>query len=312
MKKHKILIVDYEPSVLKVLASILIKAGYECITLDNSDEVLSLVGKDIPDLLIIDRAMPGKDGLAVSREIKKKPRFSQIPILMLTGACSEEERIDALESVVDDYYCKPFNPNELLAKIKAILRHSTRIRDSNPTTRLPGGNALEEEVNRRLTHGEVFALMHVDIDNFKAYADAYGFNSANRMIKLCGKILIQAIEAFDEGHPFLSHVGGDDFIIITGVELFERVALKIIDLFDSQVQSCFKKEDLDRGSFTGGDRKGEARDFPITSLSIGSTTNMKRLFHDASEMGSYLVKAKNRAKQLEKKKQGKSTFFHLE
>jgi diguanylate cyclase (GGDEF)-like protein len=312
LKKFKILAIDNDIQVLQILEKILSKAGYECITEIEAVNSVKSALREQPDLIIIDRMMPGKDGVEIAIEIKSKPQLSQIPILMLTAMCSEDEKIFALERGIDDYFCKPFSSKELLAKIKAILRHSTRVRDSNPTTNLPGGNALEEEINRRLREGTVFALLHVDIDNFKTYADSYGFNSANRMIRLCGKILVNAIESLDLAGSFLSHIGGDDFIIVTPPQSHEKLARKIIEFFDGHIGSCFKKEDSARGYYTSLDRKGSKRDFPITTVSIGIVSNEKRPFIDASEMGTYLVKAKNRAKEAEEKKQHRSTFFFLD
>lgn len=308
MRKYKILALDNEPLVLKTLEGILLRAGYECILTSDGDTAIKKALLDPPDLFIIDRMMPGKDGLTVAKEIKKKARLSQIPILMLTGMCSEEDKVSALESVIDDYYCKPFSPVELIAKIKAILRHSTRIRDSNPTTHLPGGNALEDEIKRRISSNEIFALMHIDIDNFKAYADTYGFNSANKMIRLCGKILGNTVESSSDNDAFLSHIGGDDFIIVTNINEYESLAWRIIDAFDSHVYTCFKKEDVEKGTFKSTDRKGKDKEFPVTTLSIGIISNENRAFRDASEMGKVLVRAKNKAKRTV----GKSNFFFLD
>lgn len=312
MKKHRILVIDNEEPVLKILNNILTRAGYECeISLDG-DTGIKMALANPPDLIIIDRVMPDRDGIDISREIKRKHRLSHVPILMLTGMCSEDDKVSAFESGIDDYFCKPFSTNELLAKIKAILRQSSRSRDSHPTTNLPGGNALEEEITRRLAMGKIFSLMHVDIDNFKAFADSYGFNSANKMIRLCGKTLTQVVEHLDHLCTMLFHIGGDDFIVVTSPEDHENLAKSIIDQFTTHVTACFKKEDAARGFYRGTDRRGEKKEFPLTTISIGIISNVSMTFHDATEMGQFLVKAKNMAKQAEEKQGGRSTYVYLE
>jgi DNA-binding response OmpR family regulator len=312
LKKYRILVVDNEEPVLKVLYTILTRAGYECETTLNGETGIRMALANPPDLIILDRVMPDMDGIEISYMLKKKHRLSQIPILMLTAMCSEEDKISALENGIDDYFCKPFSTKELLAKIKAFLRHSSRIRDSHPTTNLPGGNALEEEITRRLAAGKIFSLMHIDIDNFKSFADSYGFNSANKMIRLCGRILTSVIEPHDHMSTFLFHIGGDDFIIITSPDEHENLARAIIEKFDLHVKGCFKKEDAARGFYKGLDRIGEKRDYPLTTLSIGIISNVRMSFQDATEMGHLLVKAKNRAKQDEAKQNHKSTYIYME
>lgn len=312
MKEHKILVIESDPQMLKVLRNILTKSGFECGTAGDGVTGMEMAVRESPDLIIIDRMTGLEDGIAIACEIKGKPRLTQIPILMLITSCSEEDKISALESCVDDFVCKPFSTNEFIAKIKAILRHSTRIRDSHPTTNLPGGNALEKEIDRRLRKGDIFALLHVDIDNFKAYADSYGFNKANRMIKLCGEIIGDVVEDLGDSSAFLAHIGGDDFIIIIGTDYYESVANEIIRAFDDQRGVCFNEEDLSRGCFKALDRKGEYRDFPITTLSIGIISNEKGSYRDASEMGSSLVKAKNKAKSRDLQCHQASSYIFLE
>jgi diguanylate cyclase (GGDEF)-like protein len=312
LRKHRVLIVDDDPHITQVLTTVLEKAGYEPFNTPDSADVIEKALNESPDLIILDIEPPGGEKACLTEEIRLKPMLYQIPIILLTNRCSEEERIMALDRGIDDVFCKPFSPKELLAKVKAILRQSTRSRDSNPTTHLPGGNALEEEIRSRLRQGRCFALLHVDIDNFKAYADSYGFNSANKMIRLSGKILGNAVEAAGDRSTFLSHIGGDDFIIVTSNDRYQELAEKIMELFDEQVSGCFRKEDAARRFYVSTDRKGEKKEFPVTTVSIGIISNESREFSDPSEMGTFLVQAKNRAKQKEGKAKTKSTYFFLD
>lgn len=312
MRKYRILLIDEDQELLDALEMTLANAGYVCIPEVNGEKAIETALKNPPDLIILDKIMTKMDGITLASRIKKKPRFSQVPILMLTAACTIEDKISALESYVDDYVCKPFSTSELLAKIRAILRHSTRTRDSHPTTHLPGGNALEEEINRRIVRGDTFALMHVDIDNFKAYADSYGFNKANRMIRMVGASIVQVVESMDLPNTFISHVGGDDFIIVTDMEHYELLAEEIIAAFDGEVAAFFTEEDLARKVFTGLTRRSQKRDFPITTVSIGIISNEEMKFEDAAETSDALARAKNKAKQKEPGKSAASSYFYLD
>jgi two-component system, OmpR family, response regulator MprA len=119
----KILVVDDERAVRESLRRALVLEGYEVDLAENGDEALEYVGRAEPDALILDVLMPGMDGLQVSRRLRR--RGSQIPILMLTARDAVENRVAGLDAGADDYVTKPFALEELLARVRALLRRAT-------------------------------------------------------------------------------------------------------------------------------------------------------------------------------------------
>ena len=151
------------------------------------------------------------------------------------------------------------------------------------------------------------------IDNFKPFNDYYGFQRGDVVIKAIGEIISGVTRSMGTGFScYCGHIGGDDFIVITSPEDHENLAKSIIDQFNTHVTTCFKKEDAARGFYKGTDRRGEKKEFPLTTISIGIISNVKTSFHDATQMGQFLVKAKNMAKQAEEKQGGRSTYVYLE
>lgn len=117
----KILIIEDDPSIGKLLRRALILEGYETDLSDDGYKGLDAFSKEEPDLVILDLMLPGIDGIEVCRRIRET---SPLPILMLTARDMVEDRVLGLDSGADDYVTKPFDPDELLARVRALLRRS--------------------------------------------------------------------------------------------------------------------------------------------------------------------------------------------
>lgn len=118
----RILVVDDEPSIVKVLAYNLERAGYEVLVARDGVEALTLARPGRPDLVILDLMLPGLDGLEVCRSLRRE---RDVPVIMLTARDSEIDRVVGLELGADDYVVKPFSVRELMARVKNVLRRAT-------------------------------------------------------------------------------------------------------------------------------------------------------------------------------------------
>jgi len=141
MSKPIVLVVDDEPQILRVIRASLPLRGYEVITASSGEEALDQIGKQVPDLIILDLVMPEISGLDVCRRVRE---FSTVPIIVLSAKGAESDKVAALDLGADDYVTKPFGMDELLARVRAVLRRL----------------ALSESENRVLTVGDV----SVDVD----------------------------------------------------------------------------------------------------------------------------------------------------
>ena len=119
---EKILIADDEESLVEFIGRALKKHGYRVITAHDGDNALFLVGEELPDLVILDLMMPLMDGWEVCRRAKSDPATKDIPIIMLTARSSAEDAVQGLDLGADDYMRKPFSLDELLARVRALLR----------------------------------------------------------------------------------------------------------------------------------------------------------------------------------------------
>jgi len=117
---EKILIVDDEPAIIKLAQIYLKKEGFSTLAAGNGIDALKVIASESPDLLILDIMLPGIDGLEVCRQLRSDKNW--IPILMVTARDDDIDKIVGLEIGADDYLTKPFNPKEMVARVKALLR----------------------------------------------------------------------------------------------------------------------------------------------------------------------------------------------
>ncbi|MDD5505363.1 MAG: response regulator [Candidatus Omnitrophica bacterium] len=123
--KEKILIVEDEKDIIKMLEYNLKKEGFKVIDARDGEDALDLAVREYPDLILLDLMLPGIDGLEVCKALKRESKTSSIPIIMLTAKSQESDKVVGLELGADDYITKPFSPRELIARIKAVLRRAT-------------------------------------------------------------------------------------------------------------------------------------------------------------------------------------------
>jgi DNA-binding response OmpR family regulator len=121
MSPTEILIVEDEPSIAEVVSLYLKRAGYQVTSIKDGKTALKTLEQHMPDLLILDLMLPGIDGLAITRWVRDQ---SDLPIIMLTARRAEGDRIAGLEMGADDYVVKPFSPQELVSRVRAVLRRT--------------------------------------------------------------------------------------------------------------------------------------------------------------------------------------------
>ena len=148
-ENHKILVVDDDMRLRALLERYLTEQGFVVRSVANAEQMDRLLVRESFHLMVLDLMLPGEDGLSICRRLRSQD--NNIPIIMLTAKGDEIDRIVGLEVGADDYLPKPFNPRELLARLRAILRRHT--------TELPGAPSQEEAVKMILSASSVVMWM---------------------------------------------------------------------------------------------------------------------------------------------------------
>ena len=295
MPKSRVLTVDDDPDTLNILGAVL-GGEYEVVRAATGHECLDLVKAELPDLVVLDFDLPDMQGSEVCRILRRDPLFLGTPILMLTGKGEIEDKVAGLDAGVDDYVVKPFDPEELSARVRMLLRRSRTNLDANPLTRIPGNISIAGQLEERIDGKEDFAVLYIDIDNFKAVNDYYGFERGDRVIKETARILIRCTQEKGAGDDFIGHIGGDDFVIVTTAARAETIAGSIVEEFDNAAPGFFDEEDRNRGYVEVKARDGLMRRFGLPTISIGVVSTEHGTFSHVAEVGSVGAELKQAAK----------------
>jgi PleD family two-component response regulator len=299
MAKKKVLIVDDEADVRDVLKIVLEAEDYETMEASNGEEAIEKVSRRPPDLIILDFMMPKMNGPEVCRALKKDLLLRHIPIIMLTGRGELPDKVKGIDAGADDYIVKPFEPTELIARVKMIMRRAEIDLDANPLTRLPGNVSIQNEIENRIQENKLFAVCYIDLDKFKVFNDRYGFERGDRAIQETARVLIKGVQARGNKDDFIGHIGGDDFVIVTTPDTVDTLCPYIIKEFEKIVPSLYDEEDRNLGYILGKDRKGNPLQTSLLTISIGVVTNELRKISHMAEVAQIGAELKEYAKTIE-------------
>jgi diguanylate cyclase (GGDEF)-like protein len=290
-----ILVVEDDAAVARMLSATLEAEGYTPLVACTGEEGVDMALREGPQLILLDLMLPGMDGFEVVQNLRGNARTAHIPVMVVSARHDAADKVRAFESNVDDYLTKPFNGDELVARIRTQLRHVQELQLS-PLTGLPSGLRIERAIEERLETPGHWSILYLDLDNFKAFNDAYGFVRGNDLIRLLARIIDAAMRELGGPTDFLGHVGGDDFIMMTTPPHVDPLCERIIERWDSESRALYSPEDLQRGTLIAVDRRGQRQTYPLVALSIGVVTNERRPITSLAEVSRVAAEVKRAAK----------------
>ncbi|MDY6794226.1 MAG: response regulator [Actinomycetota bacterium] len=298
-RKYKILVVDDDPNIRELITETLSEEKFTPVEAKDGKEALDICEMEKPDIIVLDVMMPDLDGLEVCLRLRGDTLASHIPIILLTAKGMLEDKIKGMETGADDYLTKPFDPLELEARINMHLRRSVRDGEASPLTGLPGNRTIEEVIDSRIHAGLKFAVCYIDLDDFKAYNDRYGFFAGSEVIKLSAQVMVEAVDKYGSEEDFIGHVGGDDFIVVTEMERAPLISQEVIRLFEARIPNHYDKKDRDLGYIVSKDRRGNINKFPIMTISVAIVHNTYRKIEHPGKVAQIAAELKKYAKSLE-------------
>ncbi len=301
----KILIVDDEDDQLALFEAIISSFGYEVFLAQSADEALDKIPIIKPNLVLMDKKMPGTDGIELCSMIKNMPKYVNLPVIMLTSSDALNDKLESFDEGVDDYIIKDMDHQEINIRIQAVLRRYKQNLDSNPLTYLPGNNIIHKTIQRLIDSDVHFSIVYADLDNFKAYNDQYGFAKGDEMILFVAEQIENTIHEHGNFEDFLGHVGGDDFIFITTPDKVTNICKSILWKMENKISSLYSDEDQKRGFIISKDRQDIVRKFSFVSLSLAIISNEDRKLYSIAEIS----KISGELKKLAKSKPGNSYVF---
>ncbi len=271
-KAKKILIISPDEKLKDVLNFCFDGWGYEValhesLLTDLSHEV-EVIKKISPDIIVIDVKSARKEQLDLCRFLKKDFVTALIPIITLIDKRHLRDQLLTLKHGVDDYLIKPPDPLDLRIRIEMVLRRSHYSIYASSLTGLPGGKILEDAIKERMNSGKDFSFAYLDIDHFKYFNDVYGYQKGDRVLLQCAYMLFAALKRYGNGEDFISHIGGDDFAILTTEDKYEKICRHFIEMFDNIMPFHYTLSDRQKGFIIARDRSRTIKKISLMSISI--------------------------------------------
>jgi diguanylate cyclase (GGDEF)-like protein len=292
------LVVDDDEQVLRLVKRVLERAGFECVTVSDGQAAHEAAVEWRPDIILLDLMLGDTTGDQIMSQLREDFRTRLVPVVFLTVRDSLKDKVEHLLAGADDYVTKPFIPEELVARLRAVMARSTTARGLSPLTGMSGNSDILREISRRLAQNVRFAVLYPDIDSFKSYNDHYGFLRGDDVIKTLATIILEVLEENHASQHFAGHVGGDDFVILTDPSLSETLASEITKRFDAAVPALYDPNDRDRGWIESEERNGNLLRTPLVSVSIGIVIAEPGSYSSAAAVAARASEVKGVAKRM--------------
>lgn len=294
---QEIYIIDDDESSIMVFKKLFEKdPEYKFISVKS--EQIDIALKNMPSIIIVNEDAIEVDIIELCKKIRNDDDNSITPIIVVSSNSEQKHRIDILKQSVEYYIKKPVNTQYLYFTIKNLGRLININRRISPLTGLPGNVQIHAELKKKIANKEDFSVLYLDLDNFKAYNDVYGFLKGDEIIKFTADTIMKCVHSYIPTNAFIGHIGGDDFVAIVPTLNCDEICENIIANFDAQVTKFFTEDDVEKGYIEVANRKGVIEQFPLTSISIGVVEADKGRFANILEIGEVGAQVKHMAKSV--------------
>ena len=266
----RVLVVDDDPSIRLICREVLEIGGYQVRDAGSAAAALAEAQRFRPDMFVLDVLMPGTDGYRLAELIRADPAIGMAPIMFLSARGDTADKVRAFRSGAEDYMVKPFDAAELIARVAKALERQARELGASPTTQLPGADAIQSEIERRIAHPDGAVACYLDLDNLKAFNDYYSYAKANAVIRQTSDVIRHVVTRCGAPGDFIGHIAGDDFVFVTSADRVDEVCRGICERFDHLVRLYYDPKDREAGYIETKDRFGVMRRFPTMSVSIAA------------------------------------------
>ena len=231
MDLKNILIVDDEADMRKVLAQRFEHKGMHVFTANTGEEAVKIAQEIHPDIILLDIMMPGMDGMTANEKLKSDTSTKDIPVVFLSAKSMMEDKIKGFNKGADDYVTKPFDFEELYARITAILEKKKRYEEMAMQDSLTGlynrrffDKKYAELYDIAERYGRIYSLVIIDIDNFKNINDKYGHAEGDHVLRKTAEVIKTNFRKTD----IAARYGGDEFTVLMP-ETGQEAAQKALD-----------------------------------------------------------------------------------
>ncbi len=296
MSEARMLIVEDDSDISNMLRIYFQSNGYEVAVAQRGEDALDMCRKQLPHIIVLDIMLPDMDGYDVCRELRNNLRTSHVPIIFLTQKDERSDKIHGLELGADDYITKPFDLEELKLRVKSAINRATVQSLTNPTTGLPGGKLIEDQL-RQLVRRNDWGIIYANVMGFNAFNEVYGFVAGEEVLRFVGMVLSQTVDKMGTPNDFIGHIGGDDFIVVTTRELVRPMVQDLKQRFDEGVGTHYDWQTRQQGYLVVRDEKGNEQRVDLMRLAVGVVTADDGPFADIREITEAAAAARKEGRE---------------
>lgn len=297
----QVLVIHHDSGFASSLVNEFEQAGLIPTHCKSTTTALGHILTEPPEVAVVEVGLEDGAGLRLCDTIRRDNAYAQVSLIALfhEGEFASGKDIEWDSAPFDDYLLEPVEVGELIQRIQLSLCRSRRNLDANPLTRLPGNNAIMRELDDRMARGEEFSVGYVDLDNFKAFNDKYGFARGDEALRMTGRLLLSMVANLGPGVGFIGHIGGDDFVFITPINKAASLAGQVVDHFDRLITSLYDESDREAGAIISTNRQGQMQMFPLMSISIAIVPNHRGRLKHLGQISAIAADLKKQAKQVD-------------
>ncbi|MEA3308050.1 MAG: response regulator [Chloroflexota bacterium] len=281
----RVLIIEDNSGNCQVLQKYLGDAGMQVEVSHHGVEGLSLALQHLPQAIIVSTTLPDMSGSAVVEQLREKASTRHIFVMLLADTDVHRERLNALDIGADDFIASPFDPDEVVLRVRNALRRVNTSNLTDPITGLPAGKLIQEQLRRVIKSPEgEWALLRAHIRGLESFRESYGLQAASDFLRGMGQVIAVALSKDTVADDFLGYGGHDDFIVFTHRERIASLRATVEAQFKKEVKSHYNFKDRQRGFILiDGQRR------PLAVLRVHCITPQDGPFYDIRSLSEALA-----------------------
>lgn len=280
MSKGRILVVEDDIDISKMLRIYFDSQGYEVLVANRGQEALDTCRTKLPNVVVLDIQLPDIDGYEVCRTLRSNTRTSYVPIIFLTQKDERSDKIAGLELGADDYITKPFDIEELKLRVEGAIRRSQREALTHPVTNLPAGKLIEEQLKEVKESEAPWMLLYFGIRNVNAFREIAGPIQVNEFLIHLADIMRETVEHHGTIDDFIGQASDSDFIVITTPERAPTICETVRQRFDKESEVFYPHSVREARKVSYQDIDGTTREADLMQLIVGVVSSNDGPFAD--------------------------------
>ncbi len=297
-KAGKILAVNSDPEIIRILGVNLTHANMEFVAAQSGVEAIDKTFSERPDIILLGPPLPDIEVKDIYQRLQRSPQTNQIPIIIISSLKTQSIPTVQAENGSVHYITKPFKPNEIVNLVQTHLRQKRRIENVHPLTGLPNQAQVITEMTELINQKKAFAYIYIVMDNLTIFNKAYGYLQGDRSIRLLADSIAEKVRIFGNRDDLVGHINGNKFVIISTPQKAKNLCHRISTEFNRRIRDLYTDEEIEKGYITYENPDGSKEQNPVMSLRIAMVSNQKHAFRHHLEVHEAITEQLNHLKRF--------------